>query len=98
MVCVLIRHKVADYPKWRSVFDSSIAFRQAGGETNCRIFRTPDNGDELTLFFEWETMGKARQFMNSPELRSRMQQAGVVGQPEIHFLGELYMVRRSAAD
>jgi hypothetical protein len=98
MVCVLIRHTIADYEKWRRVFDASMSFRQAGGEKSCRIFRDPEHPEHLTLFFEWENLEQARRFMALPELRQRMQEAGVVGEPEVHFLREQYTVRRSAAD
>ncbi len=98
MVCVLIRHAIADYERWRQVFDASMSFRQAGGEKSCRIFRDPEHPQTLTLFFEWENLEQARRFMTFPELRQRMQEAGVVGEPEVHYLREQYTVRRSAAD
>jgi hypothetical protein len=75
-----------------------MSFRQAGGERSCRIFRDHEDAEQLTLLFEWESLEKARQFMASAELRRRMQEAGVVGEPEVRFLHELYTVRRSAAD
>jgi hypothetical protein len=43
-------------------------------------------------------MDKAKRYMTSDELRKKMQQAGVVGVPEINYLAEMYTVRRSAAD
>jgi hypothetical protein len=98
MVNVLIHHKISDYQLWRNTFDASIDFRLNGGERSCRIFRNPDDAEELTLLFEWENMQKAHQFMDSPDLRKRMQQAGVIGKPDIKFLQETYNVHRSAAD
>jgi quinol monooxygenase YgiN len=98
MVNVLVRHKIADYQKWRVTFDASIAFRQQGGEESCRIFQNSEDPNKLILLFEWESAEKARHFMSSPELQARMQQAGVVSPPEIEFLNELHTLRKSAAD
>jgi hypothetical protein len=98
MVNVLVHHKIADYQKWRVTFDSSIAFRQQGGEESCRIFENPEDPHKLILLFEWESAERARHFLSSPELQARMQQAGVVGPPEIEFLNELHTLRKSAAD
>lgn len=98
MVNVLVHHKIADYTKWRSIFDASIAFRQQWGEQSCRVFQNSQDPHDLTLLFEWEDAVKARQFMSSPELRAKMQQAGVVTPPEVEFLNELHLLRRSAAD
>jgi hypothetical protein len=48
--------------------------------------------------FEWEDLAKAQGYMNSEELRKKMEQAGDVGTPEIHDLAEMYSIHRSAAD
>ena len=98
MIQVLVRHKVADYQAWRAVFDAALDFRHKGGEQSARIFRDVEEEGMLTLLFDWDTMENARRFMHSPELGTKMKQAGVQGTPEIHFLAEMYLIRRSAAD
>jgi hypothetical protein len=98
MIQVLVHHEVADYQSWRSVFDASLDFCHDGGECSCRIFRKAGNPNDLTLLFEWEDLAKAKRCVTSDELRKKMQQAGVVGVPQIDYLAEMYTVRRSAAD
>ena len=98
MVHVLVRHKVSDYKSWRSVFDAALEFRQVGGERSCRVFHDSGDMNNLTLLFEWENMEQAQRYMRSEELRRKMKEAGVAGVPEIQYLGEMYTVRRSAAD
>jgi quinol monooxygenase YgiN len=98
MIQVLVHHKVVDYSSWRSVFDAALDFRHSGGECSCRIFRKTGNPNDLTLLFEWDDVDKAKHYMASDELRKKMQQAGVMGVPEIEYLAEMYTVRRSAAD
>jgi hypothetical protein len=41
------------------------------------------------ILLEWTDVKRARQFVESDDLRQAMQRAGVSGQPEIHFLEEL---------
>jgi hypothetical protein len=98
MINVLVHHEVADYPAWKSIFDSALDFRHQHGERSCRIFHSANNVNDLTLMFEWENLDQARNFMGSDELKARMKASGVKGQPHVEFLTEMYTVRRSAAD
>jgi len=98
MVYVLVHHKVSDYRHWRSVFDAALELRQKSGERGCRVFRSAGDPNQLTLLFEWEDLQQAQRYMTSAELRRKMEEAGVEGAPEIQYLGEMYTVRRSAAD
>jgi heme-degrading monooxygenase HmoA len=98
MIYLFVHHEVADYPAWKSVFDSSLDWRTRNGERGCRIFRGLENPNELTLLFEWENAEKARAFMASDELKVRMDKAGVKTKPQIEYLTEMFSIRRSAAD
>ena len=98
MVHMLVRHMIADYKTWRGVFDASLDFRHQGGEQACRIFRDTEEDGEITLLLEFENSDCAHRFITSPELKAKMNEAGVLGKPEIHYLSEMYTIRRSAAD
>jgi hypothetical protein len=98
MIHVLVHHNVADYGKWKSVFDADLEFRQKGGEVNCRIFHNAANRNDLTLLFEWLNLEQAQRYMSSKELQTKMKQSGVASTPEIQFLGEMHTIRRTAAD
>ena len=98
MINVLVHHEVADYAGWKAVFDSNLDWRRKNGERSCRIFRSAGNVNELTLFFEWESLESARTFTASDELKAKMAKAGVKGPPRFEFLTEVHSVRRSAAD
>lgn len=98
MINVLVRHEVADYPAWKSVFESAFDWRHKNGERSCRIFHNAGNLNDLTLLFEWESLEAARTFMASEELKARMAKAGVKGQPRVEFITEMFTIRRSAAD
>lgn len=98
MINVLVHHEVADYSSWKVAFDSAIDLRHSNGERGCRIFHSAGNVNDLTLFFEWESLEKARAFLGSEEIKARMAQAGVKGAPRVDFLTEVHNLRRSAAD
>jgi hypothetical protein len=98
MINVIVHHEVADYPAWKSVFESAVDWRHKNGERSCRIFHSAGNVNDLTLLFEWESLEQARAFMASEELKARMAKAGVKGQPRVEFLTEMHSIRRSAAD
>ena len=98
MIHVLIHHEVADYPAWKARFDSALDYRHQHGEHSCRIFHSAGNVNDVTLLFEWDSLDRARAFLASDELKSRMAASGVKGQPRVEFLTEMQTVRRSAAD
>ena len=98
MVHVLVRHKVEDFTRWKESFDAFVLARKRGGEIGFRLFHSMDDPREIVGLFDWESAEQARKFMNSAELRERMQQAGVQGAPEVHYLEDVRAVHRSSAD
>lgn len=98
MMHVLVRHKVADYNRWKEAFDSHLAARKRAGETGFRVFHSVEDPREIILLLDWETVEEARKFMNSNELREAMQKAGVQGTPEIQYVEDARALHRSAAD
>jgi len=98
MIHVLVRHKVADFPRWKEVFDSHLNARVRAGETGFRLFQSTSDPRDVTLLLDWESANSARQFMDSDDLKAKMQEAGVIGTPEIQFLEDVRAVRRTSAD
>ena len=89
MPYLLIRHKVADYSKWKPMFDQHGATRKASGSRGGQLFRNANDPNDLVILFEWDDLEKARQFTQSEDLRQTMQRAGVADQPDIYFLEEI---------
>lgn len=86
MTHILIRHKVADFSKWKPVYDGHHAARQKAGLREKSLLRSIDNPNEVVLLFEAEDLKRAQTFTESSGLREAMQKAGVVGKPDILFL------------
>jgi len=97
-VSLLIHHEVASYTDWKADFDSTLDWRRKNGECSCRIFQRAGKANDVNLLLEWESLEKARAFIDSDELKAKMQVAGVKGSPRIDFLNEVHNLRRSSAD
>lgn len=91
MPYLLERHKVNDYDRWREVFDGDTAGREAAGCLGARVFRDADNPDEVVVLFEWDSLERARQRIETATLGQKFDEAGVsggIGQTEFYFLEE----------
>ena len=86
MTHLLVRHSVADFAKWKPVYDAHLAVRQKAGLREKHLLRSIDNPNEVILLFEAEDLKRAQAFAESSDLREAMQKAGVVGKPDILFL------------
>jgi hypothetical protein len=83
----MVRHTIADYAKWRTVFDGHEAFRRANGATGeGQVYRDEGNANQVTTILEWDTVENARRFSNDSSLKEAMREAGVTGAPEIHLV------------
>ena len=89
MAHMLVRHKVAEYAKWKPIFDEHGASRKASGSKGSQLFRNADDPNELVILIEWEDLGKAKEWAGSDDLQQAMEKASVVGRPDIYFLDEV---------
>jgi hypothetical protein len=78
--------KVADYAKFRPVFDADETNRQAAGLTNPRVYQSMDNPNELVLVFDMADVKKAKDFTSSKTLKAAMKKAGVKGKPDFWYV------------
>jgi len=86
---VLIRHKVANYRKWKEAFDEHGSTRKAHGSKGGRLYKNADNPKEIVIVLRWNDLEKARQFLASDDLRWAMARAGVSDMPDVYLLEEL---------
>src|SRR5713226_490103 len=93
MSYVMVKHTVADYARWKPIFDADGANRQAGGSQGGQLFRSADDPNEVVMLFEWD-LEQARQYSQREEVRAKMQAAGVLDPPEISFLEEIEQLSR----
>lgn len=92
MAYLLVRHKVKDYSKWKTVFDEHAATRKSSGARGGRLFRNADNPNEVVILFEWDSIEKTKKFAQSEDLKKTMQRAGVIDKPDVYFMEEVEQV------
>jgi hypothetical protein len=84
MVYINVRQTVADYAKWRAIFDNEEPHRKAGGATGVKqVYRDVDDSNVVTIVVEWNNAEDALKFTKDPELAEVMQKAGVIGRPAL---------------
>ena len=88
MPALLIRHRVADFPAWKAVFEEQEDIRRANGSRGGRLFRSTDP-HEVLLLLEWDDLERARLFADSDDLREAMAWAGVTDRPDIWLLEDV---------
>lgn len=80
---VIIRHDVKDFSAWKSVFDAAQPMRAEGGEVKADVYRA---GNTVHAVFEYASLDQAKAYFDSPVLKEKMGEAGVIGVPEISFV------------
>jgi len=83
MASMFIKHRVADFGKWKPVFDEHELTRREAGATAHSLHRNADDPNVVTITFHVDDVARAREFVASPDLRAAMERAGVEGHPEI---------------
>jgi len=87
---VVIRHKVANFRRWKAVFEAHGPARMACGCEEARVFRRADNPKELVVMLAWSDLGKAREFLVSEDLRDMLLEAGLGDRPpDVYLLEEV---------
>jgi hypothetical protein len=86
---LLVRHRVADFGKWKEVFDENMPLPAESSCGEGHVLLSKDNPLEILVMFEVQDINKARQFINSADMRANMDRAGVIDEPSIYFLEEV---------
>jgi len=85
MTTLFVRHQVADYAKWRQIYDNFAPTQQRLGVKAQAVYRAADNPNDVTVTHEFAALDAAQQFAGSDDLRNAMSDAGIIGQPSIWF-------------
>lgn len=88
MALLLLRFRVQDYGTWKPIFDERHASRMQHGAKRHWVYRSADDGNDLTVSVAFPTVEAARAYATDSGLREAMARAGVQGEPEIVLLEE----------
>jgi hypothetical protein len=90
MVLMAIQHRVRDYDDWKAVFDS-FPPTEAGALFH-RVNRAADDENTVLVVAGFESPEDARAFQNHPDLKTKMESAGVLGAPRFEIYREVEVV------
>jgi len=90
MVLMAIKHRVRDYDHWKAAFDSFPP--RAGGALFHRVNRAADDENTVLVVAGFESQADARAFQNNPELKAKMEAAGVLDAPRFEIYREVEVV------
>ncbi len=84
-VRMYVKHEVTDYAAWRKAYNEFDKARRKLGVTGQAVYQSVDNPNDVTVTHNFKTAEKAKAFASSPDLKTRMEKAGVKGAPQIWF-------------
>ena len=76
-----VSHEVENYDQWKKVFDEDEPIRSKANLELRAISLDADNAHMVNIMFATDNIEKAKEVINSDELRKRMQDAGVRSEP-----------------
>jgi hypothetical protein len=83
---LLIKHKVANFAKWKPEYESHDSVRRASGLTNFILGRGLNDSNMVLVMLLMNDINKAKQLVSSKGMKEKMQKAGVTGQPSFDFM------------
>ena len=89
---LVMQNNVRDYDDWKPVFDAGETVRRRHGCTGHEIFRGDDDANELTIMLEFPSREAGEAFLADPELKERMDEAGVLSKPRTMWVTQTQCV------
>lgn len=86
MATVIINHRVNDYTTWKQKFEEDAPRRDAAGARLLAMGQKHDDPGAAYVVFDVTDVDLVGKMMADPELQKRMQDAGVMGAPEVVIL------------
>ncbi len=86
-----INHAVADYDKWKAVYDTMPPTTQ--GAKFARVNQKVDDPIMVTVVAGFDSLDTLNAFVGDPRLKEAMQEAGVVGEPRIEIYEEVEAIQ-----
>ncbi len=89
MVTTILSHEVKDFSNWKQGFDADDANRTAMGVKVSGVYQHHDNPNMVTVITEVPSVEAIQGFLANPELKATMENAGVIGMPEVKILNKV---------
>jgi hypothetical protein len=83
---IIVKHAVEDYDRWRAGYDAFDDYRRQAGIVGHAVNQEIGNPNQVIVYHQAKDLATLRAFVESNELKEKMQEAGVASAPEIHFV------------
>ena len=77
--------KVKDFNAWRTSYNGQEKDRMTAGITNSKVFRSADDQNDVLILADVADVAKARTWYGSNEMKTTLENSGVLGSPTIRF-------------
>ena len=81
--------KVENYERFKEEYDANIEQRKAAGEISFQVFRNVDDPNTVTVLSVQESAEKVQAFLESPDLKARMEAAGITEMGQMLIVEEM---------
>ena len=82
---IVVSHKVENFDKWKVGYDATNAWKPQFGWKSEMVLTADGDRNNVTVVEEFDTIENAKRFASSPDLKTAMGKAGVMGPPDIRF-------------
>ena len=83
---MIVRHKVADFDKWKPSYEEHDSMRLANGLHSYVIGRNVQDPSSVLVAVKVDDMNKAKAFGKDASLKKAMQKGGVTGTPRFNYV------------
>jgi len=83
---LLCKHQVADFERWKRVFDSHAEAQKKAGLHLLHLLRDERDPNLVVIFFRADDPAGARAFTKAPGAAEAGRESGVIGVPELLLL------------
>ncbi|MCH8903890.1 MAG: DUF3764 family protein [Bacteroidetes bacterium] len=83
MAVIILTHSVEDYDKWKPLYDDDRTRRDEAGLKEVICGQKSDDPKQVYVVWETDNPDSIQAMFDDPELKEKMEQAGVTSPPEI---------------
>jgi hypothetical protein len=83
---LVIQHKVANFAKWKTEYESHDSVRRSYGLTNYVLGRGLNDTNMVMVALKMADVNKAKELTGSQGMKDRMKKAGVIGKPAFYYV------------
>lgn len=86
---LMVTHQVRDFDAWKPVFEAEEAARWRFGARRHRLYRNPEDGNDLLIAIDMPSADAARRLLLDAKARRVFEAGGVLSEPAIRLHDEV---------